>query len=93
MNEVKIGLKRSDFDDPPTVVGRIKAAWSTGDSEADVLHVEILDSDDDLGNLLQVIGDESNSDPKRPPRVVPKTDNKVPFPIYLVPNSNISGTF
>ncbi len=59
-------MKRSDYETPPTVVGKIKRAWIGNDEHPDILHIEIIDADEDIGNLLQVIGDDKNPDPKRP---------------------------
>lgn len=55
----------SDWAIPPTVEGRIVFAWSEG---ADVLHVQPEDVADDIGNLMQAIGDpdDPSPDPMRP---------------------------
>lgn len=59
-------IKMSDFNPQPTVIGRIKAAWIANEEHPDVLHVEILERQESLGNLLQTGDDEDNPDPNRP---------------------------
>lgn len=59
-------MKRIDYENPPTVVGRIVAAWIGQDGEPDVMHVQGIDEASDTGTLLRVIGDDSNPDPHRP---------------------------
>lgn len=59
-------MKRNDYESPPTVVGRIVAAWIGQEGEPDVIHVQGIDEARDIGTLLRVIGDEDNPDPRRP---------------------------
>lgn len=57
---------RDEWETPPTVDGVIVLARIGKDGDADILHVQPDDVAEDLGNLLQVIGDPDNPDPKRP---------------------------
>ena len=59
-------MKRDDYKTPPTVVGRIVAAWIGRDGEPDVMHVQGIDEAKDIGPLLRVMDDEENPDPHRP---------------------------
>lgn len=59
-------LKRDDYENPPTVVGRVVAAWIGQDGMPDVMHVQSIDEARDIGTLLRIIGDEENPDPHRP---------------------------
>ena len=59
-------MTRDDYETPPTVVGKIVAAWIGRDGEPDVMHVEGVTGARDSGTLLQVIGDPANPDPHRP---------------------------
>jgi hypothetical protein len=55
-----------DPENPPTVDGVIVRAWMGNEGTPDIMHVQGVTVADDIGNLLQVIGDESNPDPNRP---------------------------
>ena len=59
-------LKRDDYENPPTVIGRVVAAWIGRDGEPDVMHVQGIEEAQDIGTLLRTIGDEANPDPHRP---------------------------
>lgn len=53
-------IKRSDYETPPTVVGKIVKAWIGRDGEPDVMHVQSIDEAPDIGNLLRVMGRKPN---------------------------------
>lgn len=59
-------VKRDDFANKPTVVGKIVAAWIGEGDDPDVLHVQGIDEASDIGTLLRVLGDPENPDPHRP---------------------------
>lgn len=59
-------MERDDYENPPTVIGRVIAAWIGRDGKPDVMHVESIDEARDIGTLLRVMDDPANPDLKSP---------------------------